>query len=104
MEIAQNILVKIKNSLRRSHNKLDDDLLDTILACLRDLEVYGIQVKPAEGETELDPLILNAVKLYCKAEDVDDPVKAAAFRARYDALKASLGMADEYKQGGAAND
>jgi len=97
MDIAQSILVKIKNNLLRSHNKLDDDLLDTILACFRDLEVYGIQVEPADGRTELDPLILNAVKLYCKAEDVDDPVKAAAYRERYNALKSSLGMAGEYK-------
>lgn len=101
MEVTPELLGKIKTSIRRSHDKLDDDLRDDILACLRDLEIYGVQVEPSEGKTELDPLILNAVKLYCKAENTDDPVKAAAYRERYDGLKSSLGMAGEYKAGAA---
>lgn len=99
MAIDHNLLLKIKNYLRRRHSELDDDLSDSITACLKDLEVYGIRVPAPDDPDELDPLILQAVKLYCKAEDVDDPAKAAEFRARYESLKACLGMAGEYREG-----
>ena len=88
------MLNKVKTYLRISHSALDDDLTDTINACLQDLKIYGVRTDDA------DPLILNAVKLYCKAEYTDDPVKAAAYRERYDALKACLGVAGEYKEAG----
>ena len=92
------MLTKVKNYLRISHSSLDDDLNDTIQACLKDLEIYG--VKASDGP-DVDPLILNAVKLYCKSEYTDDQVKAAAYRQRYDALKACLGVAGEYKEAAA---
>lgn len=94
------MLTKVKNYLRISHSQLDDDLSDTIAACLQDLAIYGVQA-PKPDDQQPDPLILNAVKLYCKAEYTDDPVKAAAYRTRYDALKACLGVAGEYKEGAA---
>ncbi len=93
------MLTKVKNYLRISHNALDDDLNDTIAACLQDLAIYGVQAHTPDDQN-VDPLILNAVKLYCKSEYTDDPVKAAAYRQRYDALKACLGVAGEYKEGG----
>ena len=101
MAIDQSLLVKVKNNLRISHNALDDDLSDTVAACLRDLEIYGIQVPTPDDPQETDPLILNAIKLYTKAETTDDPTKAAAYRERYNALKSCLGMAGEYKEGAA---
>jgi hypothetical protein len=76
--------------------------MDTIAACVTDLKTYGIKVTGVDDVQEMDPLILNAIKLYCKAEDVDDPAKAAEYRERYNALKASLGMAGEYKEGAAS--
>lgn len=87
---ATSLLPKIKTNLRISHSVLDDDLTDTIAACLTDLQVCGVQV------TETDPLILNAVKLYCRKEYTDDPGKAAEYQKRYDALKSCLMMASEY--------
>lgn len=101
--VNQTLLTKVKNYLRRSHDKLDDDLGDHIAACLRDLEVYGVNVTLNSDKQEIDPLIISAVKLYCKSEDTKDPAEATLYRARYDALKASLGMASEYK-GAAANE
>jgi hypothetical protein len=89
------MLNKVKIYLRISHSALDGDLTDTINACLQDLKIYGVRT------ADEDPLILNAVKLYCKAEYTDDPVKAAAYRQRYDALKACLGVAGEYKEAAA---
>lgn len=91
MAIDQTTLSKIKTNLRISHTALDDDLSDTISACLTDLRVCGVFDPQAD-----DPLILNAIKLYCRAEYTDDTSKAAAYKERYDALKSCLMMASEY--------
>ena len=84
------LLKKVKASLRISHTALDDDLDDTISACLADLKVCGVRASSS------DPLILNAIKLYCRKEYTDDPAKAAAYQERYDSLKSCLMMAGEY--------
>lgn len=97
MVIDQTLLTKIKASLRISHTALDDDIRDTIAACLQDLSVCGVVAPTQQDPQETDPLILNAIKLYCRAETTDDTAKAAAFKARYDSLKACLMMAQEYK-------
>ena len=91
MAIEQELLNKVKTSLRISHSLLDDDLTDTIEACLQDLKVCGVQAPDTA-----DALILNAVKLFCKAAYTDDTVKAAAYQARYDSLKSCLMMAEGY--------
>lgn len=84
-------LAKIKLSLRTSHRKLDEDILADIDACLADLKVCGIT---HAGED--DPLIFNAIKLYCRSLYTDDVVKGAAYLERYEKLKASLMMAEGY--------
>ena len=84
-------LDKVKFSIRRSHSKLDDDLQDEIDACLADLRVCGIVYAGEE-----DPLILNAIKLWCKASNTDDTAKAAEYRSRYDSLKSCLMVAEGY--------
>lgn len=84
-------LDKIKTSLRISHNKLDEDIAADVDACLADLKVCGII-----HADETDPLILNALKLYCRAMYTDDVVKAAEYIRRYEALKACLMMAEGY--------
>lgn len=98
MDIDQGLLLKIKNSLRIKHTALDDDVTDSIAACLADLHVCGVQEPTAEDPQELDPLILNAIKLYCKAEYTDDTAKAAAYLERYNGLKACLMMAGGYRE------
>lgn len=84
-------LTKIKKAIRRTHDKLDDDLQADIDACLADLRSVGIIYAD-----ETDPLIFNAIKLWCRSLDTDDPVKSAEYMRRYDALKASLMMAEGY--------
>ena len=85
------LLPKIKTALRISHAALDEDIQADIEACMADLEVCGVTYA-----STTDPLIFNAVKLFCKAGYTDDPVKAEKFMARYNALKASLMMAEGY--------
>ena len=84
-------LTKIKQAIRRTHNKLDDDLQADIDACVADLRSVGIIYAD-----ETDPLIYNAIKLWCRSLDTDDTVKAAEYMKRYEALRASLSMAEGY--------
>lgn len=84
-------LEKVKLAIRRSHSKLDEDLQDDIDACLADLRVCGI-VHAGED----DPLILNAVKLYCRSTNTDDAAKSAEWLRRYESLKSCLMMAEGY--------
>lgn len=98
MTIAPSLLLKIKNSLRISHIALDEELADTVSSCLADLQVCGVRIPVADDPQETDPLILNAIKLYCRKEFTDDTAKAAEYQKRYDALKSCLMMASGYRE------
>lgn len=91
MNIDGRTLEKVKTNLRIKHSLLDEDLVDTISACLSDLDTCGVYAD------QYDPLVLNAVKLYCRATYTDDTGKAEAYMNRYDALKACLMMAGRYR-------
>lgn len=89
--MALDTLTKIKQAIRRSHSKLDEDLQADIDACLVDLRACGVMYAD-----EHDPLIFNAIKLWCRSLDTDDPVKGAEYLRRYEALKSCLQMAEGY--------
>ena len=89
--MATDTLNSIKLSLRISHDKLDDDIQGEIDACLADLHVCGVTLAD-----ETDPLMLNAIKLWCRASFTDDVEKGAEYLRRYNALKACLMMAEGY--------
>lgn len=85
------MLEKIKLALRIKHDKLDADIQADIDACLADLHLCGV-VYAADD----DPLILNAVKLWCRSIYTDEVAKGAEWMNRYEALKACLMMAEGY--------
>lgn len=89
--MATDILNKIKLALRTSHDKLDDDILADIEACKADLKMHGI-VHAGED----DPLIFNAIKLWCKSAYTDDPAKGSAFFQKYTAMRDHLKGAEGY--------
>lgn len=89
--MAAETVTKIKTALRISHNVLDDDIAADIAACLADLAVCGI-IAPQET----DPLIYNAIKLWCRSLYTDDTAKGAEYLRRYESLKACLMMAEGY--------
>ena len=89
--MANDTLNKIKLALRISHNKLDEDIKADIEACLMDLEVCGVEFAQTS-----DPLIFNAIKLWCRSLYTDDPAKGAEYMKRYESLKATLMMAEGY--------
>ena len=87
-----------------SHTALDGDVLDTINACLADLRMCGVKAPLTADEPVTEPLILNAVKLYCKASYTDDPGKAARYQEGYDSLKSCLMMAGAYVEGAVSDE
>lgn len=89
--MATDTLNKIKLALRTSHNKLDEDIQADIDACLLDLQVCGVVYA-----MEADPLVYNAIKLWCRSLYTDDPAKGAEYMQRYEKLKACLMMAEGY--------
>ena len=89
--MAERTLVKIKQAIRRSHNKLDEDLQADIDAGMADLRACGVTYAD-----ETDPLIFNALKLWCRSLNTDDAAKGAEYLRRYEALKGSLMMAEGY--------
>lgn len=84
-------LKKIKDGLRIAHDKLDGDIEADVDACLADLQLVGVIYAD-----EADPLIFNAIKLWCRSLYTDDPAKSAEYLRRYESLKASLMMAEGY--------
>lgn len=89
--MAESTLEKVKQAIRRSHDKLDEDLQADIDACMADLRSVGVVYAD-----ETDPLMFNAIKLWCRSLNTDDPAKGAEYLRRYDALKGSLMMAEGY--------
>lgn len=84
-------LRKIKTALRISHDKLDEDIAADADACLADLRLVGVIYAD-----ETDPLIFNAIKLWCRSLYTDDTAKAAEYLKRYNVLKACLMGAEGY--------
>ena len=97
--MATDTLNKIKLALRISHTKLDEDVQADIDACLADLRSCGVVFAD-----ETDPLIYNAIKLWCRSLYTDDPAKGAEYLRRYESLKASLMMAEGYGREAAADE
>ena len=86
-------LAGVKLALRISHNVLDEDIMADIDACLADLSAHGVNGPSA---VETDPLVYNAIKLYCRSMYLDDVATAEVWRQRYIDLRASLGARKGY--------
>lgn len=84
-------LEKIRLGLRIGHTRLDTDIRDDIEGCLADLRAHGITHKD-----DADPLIFNAIKLWCRSYFTDDTAKSAEYLKRYRALRDSLKAAEGY--------
>lgn len=89
---AAEVVGCVRTDLRITHAALDGDIYESIVSCLEDMQIVGIQT-----ENRDDGVILAAVKLYCRAAYTDDTDKAAAYMSRYNAMKATLMMAEGYR-------
>ena len=87
---SESLLAPVKLWLRISSSKMDDELEQTIDACKLDLSNSGVKKLDSS-----DPLIQQAVKLYCKAQfGYDD--SAGKFAEAYEHLKAALSLSGDY--------
>ena len=74
-----------------SNNKLDEEITDLIEACKIDLSLSGVKrIK------DTDPLIQQAIKLYCKANFGLDNKDSEKYQKSYDMLKISLSLCGDY--------
>lgn len=91
--MAADILSKVKLAIRRTHSKLDDDLRADIDACLQDMKRGGI-----ESPDTQDPLVLAAIKMYCRSTTADDPADGAAYLQRYEQMRDGMALSGLYGQ------
>lgn len=85
------MLDKVRDALRITHKKLDDELEDVIEACRADLKIAGINKLNDD-----DPLIQQAIKTYAKAEYEQDVNKANRLTQAYVSLKMSMSLCGDY--------
>lgn len=91
-EIAQKLLPAAKVWIRKTVSNLDDEVKQTIAACMLDLKNSGIVNFNSE-----DPLLQQAAKLYLKAHfGYDD--KSEKWEAAYEHLKAALSLSSDYTE------
>ena len=92
------MLDKVRETLRITHNKLDNELQDVIEACKTDLKISGITKIDDD-----DPLIQQAIKTYAKAEYEQDVNKANRLTQAYVSLKISMALCGDYTEEAGAN-
>lgn len=86
-----NILEKVKLALRIKSNSLDLEIQDLIESAKADLNISGVK-----NLDEEDPLIIQAVKTYCKANFGLDNKDSEKYQKSYDMLKQHLSLCGEY--------
>mgnify|MGYP000071202539 FL=1 len=85
------MLERVKLALRIKSDKLDDEIVDLIEACKADLSLSGVR-----KIEDTDPLIQQAIKLYCKANFGLDNKDSEKYQKSYDMLKISLSLCGDY--------
>lgn len=85
------MLEKIKLALRIRSSALDDEINDLINACKVDLGISGVK-----KISDDDALIIQAVKLYCKANFGLENKDSDKYQKAYDMLKTSLALCGDY--------
>jgi hypothetical protein len=85
----------VKLALRIQALALDDDITDNIAAAINDLEISGVVVTPTDSV--FDPLIQQAIKIYCKAY-IGGADNAERNLKCYDMLKTALMLSGEYAE------
>ena len=85
------MLEKVKLALRIKNNAFNDEIMDLINACKKDLETAGVK-----NIDEEDWLIIQAVKTYCKANYGLDNKDSEKYQASYEMQKQKLSLCGDY--------
>lgn len=83
---------EIRKSMRISSSNLDDEIKNTMEACLLDMERVGIAVESQ------DKLMDKAITLYCKA-DFDYQGKGERYQKNYEQLRDAMSLCEKYRKG-----
>lgn len=89
-EISETLLPDARKWIRRTSTNLDDEIRQTVAACMLDMKNAGITKISADN-----PLIQQATKLYLKAQFCYDD-KSEKWEAAYEYLKAALSLSSDY--------
>ncbi len=82
----------VKKALRITTSDFDDELESLIRSAKADLMLSGVKVL-----TDNNPLVMQAIKLYCKAHFGDNDNNNKFLNA-YQALKISMSLAGEFRE------
>lgn len=93
MEISDELVASARNWLRIGISSRDDEIRQTIAACLIDLSNAGVRNKDPS-----DPLIQQSIKLYLKSQFGYD-AEADKFSEAYEYLKRALALSGDYCNG-----
>lgn len=98
----ENLVYRIKDSMRISHNLLDQEILENIESSTLDMERVGIQPFSIENgevnrEKLKDKLIEKAAELYCKWQ-ADFQGKGEKYEKAYNSLRDALSLCDDYRR------
>lgn len=85
------MLESIKLALRIKSSAFDIEIIDLMEAAKLDLSISGIKNINKE-----DPLILQAIKTYCKANFSMDNKDSEKYQKSYDMLKQHLALCGDY--------
>lgn len=85
------MLESIKLALRIKSSAFDSEINDLIESAKLDLKMSGIV-----NLIETDPLIIQAVKTYCKANFGLDNKDSEKYQSSYNSLKYHLTLCDDY--------
>lgn len=94
-------LKSIKTSLRTvtQNDDINRDIVETVEACLIDLGLVGIVRGIVEGDEKIeDKLILQAVKIYCKAYFSTDSKDIERFQNSYEMMKIDMKLSSKYTE------
>ncbi|WP_251861964.1 head-tail connector protein [Clostridium sp. Marseille-Q2269] len=89
------MLEKIKLVLRFDDDEFDGDIGETIEAAKADLELCGVDKNKIN---ETDPLILRAIKTFCKAEFSTDIKEAERYRKSYESIRDHMTLSKDYTE------
>lgn len=87
------MLESIKLALRIKSSAFDDEINDLIESAIADLNISGIK-----NIIKTDPLIVQAVKTYCKAHFGLDNKDSEKYQASYESLKQHLSLCGDYNE------
>ena len=93
------LLKRIKESMRIKHTALDDDIKENIEAAIADMIRVGVQPysKVKKKELKPDKLITKAIELYCKGQ-ADFLGKGPQFEASYEKLRDAMSLCGDYNE------